>query len=265
MEPLRPEAYSARAQPVRRRSACFPGRGARRTPRPVRSARPGPFEEPAPHAPGAAAERDHQERRARSAGRLATAEFDQPDQVLWALLDNAVKYGGHGEVEVEVATEEAGGRLRLAVIDHGPGVSETDRARLFGRFELEGGQPAKRVGARVVRLARTRARDGRGVQRGGLTGVAPDVWDAPRTPGSGRRRFRPRDRSRRVYPRRSPPEPVEGVDRDEGGDRRPEDRPPHRAHRGDRRQKRPRVPPDVEPQESGGDSLCHGRHRRGPT
>ena len=44
-----------------------------------------------------------------------------------ALLDNAVKYCGHGEVEVEVATDEAGGRLRLAVIDHGPGVSEMDR------------------------------------------------------------------------------------------------------------------------------------------
>ena len=83
------------------------------------------------------------ERRARSAVRFATAEFDQPDQVLWALLDNAVKYGAHGEVEVEVATDEAGGRLGLAVIDHGPGVSETDRARLFGRFEREGGQPAK--------------------------------------------------------------------------------------------------------------------------
>ena len=54
-------------------------------------------------------------------------KFDQPDQVLWALLDNAVKYGGHGEVEVEVATDEAGGRLRLTVINHGPGVSEMDR------------------------------------------------------------------------------------------------------------------------------------------
>jgi len=46
-------------------------------------------------------------------------------------------------VEVEIATDEASGRLRLAVIDHGPGVSETDRARLFGRFERSRGQPGE--------------------------------------------------------------------------------------------------------------------------
>lgn len=168
MEPLRPEAYSAHAQPVRRRSACFPRRGARRTLSRADPRGPGSRERPASSRPGVAAERDQQERRARSAGRLATAEFDQPDQVLWALLDNAVKYGSHGEVEVEVATDEAGGRLRLAVIDHGPGVSETDRARLFGRFEREGGQPGDDGSGLGLYVSRElRARDGRRVQRGG--------------------------------------------------------------------------------------------------
>jgi signal transduction histidine kinase len=88
----------------------------------------------------------------RSAGWLAIADVDQLDQVLWALLDNAVKYGRHGPVEVEVAPETggpgpggsaAGGRLRLTVCDHGPGVAEADRGRLFGRFERGTNQKAE--------------------------------------------------------------------------------------------------------------------------
>ena len=37
----------------------------------------------------------------RSAGWLAVADVDQLDQVLWALLDNAVKYGGGTPIRVE--------------------------------------------------------------------------------------------------------------------------------------------------------------------
>jgi signal transduction histidine kinase len=70
----------------------------------------------------------------RSAGWLAVADGDQLDQVLWALLDNAVKYGGGTPVHVEIAVEEPRSRLRLTVTDHGPGVAERDRARLFQRF-----------------------------------------------------------------------------------------------------------------------------------
>ncbi len=70
----------------------------------------------------------------RSAGWLAIADVDQLDQVLWALLDNAVKYGGHAPVDVEIEAAVAAGRLRLTIIDHGPGVAETDRGRLFARF-----------------------------------------------------------------------------------------------------------------------------------
>ena len=70
----------------------------------------------------------------RAPGWLALADPDQLDQVLWALLDNAVKYGGRTAIGVEIEAESADDRLRMTVFDHGTGVSEGDRSRLFGRF-----------------------------------------------------------------------------------------------------------------------------------
>jgi signal transduction histidine kinase len=68
-------------------------------------------------------------------GWLAVADPDQLDQVLWALLDNAVKYGGReGNVEVEVTADDATNRIHLTITDHGPGISVTDRKRVFTRF-----------------------------------------------------------------------------------------------------------------------------------
>jgi signal transduction histidine kinase len=67
-------------------------------------------------------------------GWLAIADVDQLDQVLWALLDNAVKYGNRSPVRVDLVAEEEPRRLRLTILDSGPGVPESDRGRLFGRF-----------------------------------------------------------------------------------------------------------------------------------
>jgi K+-sensing histidine kinase KdpD len=73
--------------------------------------------------------------RDRARGWLAVADPDQLDQVLWALLDNAVKYGGRGgKVEVEIRSDDTDNRLLVTIADHGPGVSDADRARLFTRF-----------------------------------------------------------------------------------------------------------------------------------
>ncbi len=68
-------------------------------------------------------------------GWLAIADADQLDQVLWALLDNALKYGARHPVDVVVAVESDGTRLRVTITDGGPGITEEDRDRLFGRFE----------------------------------------------------------------------------------------------------------------------------------
>ncbi len=70
----------------------------------------------------------------RAGGWLAVADADQLDQVLWALLDNAVKYGGRTPVAVEIVVDEAASRLRVTIADGGPGIAEADRGRLFGRF-----------------------------------------------------------------------------------------------------------------------------------
>jgi two-component system sensor histidine kinase KdpD len=77
------------------------------------------------------------ELRDETAGWLAIADVDALDQVLWALLDNAVKYGGGAPVSAEVATDEeepTAPRIRLRIADRGPGIGAEDRDRLFARF-----------------------------------------------------------------------------------------------------------------------------------
>jgi signal transduction histidine kinase len=65
---------------------------------------------------------------------LGVADGDQLDQVLWALLDNAVKYG-EGEIMVEIGADATERRLWTTITDHGRGLDDADRAWLFGRFE----------------------------------------------------------------------------------------------------------------------------------
>ena len=64
---------------------------------------------------------------------LAVADGDQLDQVLWALLDNAVKYG-QGTVAVEIGVDPVDRALWTTISDGGRGLEESDRAWLFGRF-----------------------------------------------------------------------------------------------------------------------------------
>ena len=74
----------------------------------------------------------------RAGGWLAVADSDQLDQVLWALLDNAVKYGRGKPVGAAISVDEPGRRVLLTISDGGPGVSDADRPRLFTRFERGG-------------------------------------------------------------------------------------------------------------------------------
>ncbi len=69
-----------------------------------------------------------------SGGWLAIADGDQLDQVLWALLDNAIKYGGRSPVTVAVTVDAEAARLCMTISDGGPGIAPEDRSRLFARF-----------------------------------------------------------------------------------------------------------------------------------
>jgi len=77
-----------------------------------------------------------------SGGWLALGDPDQLDQVLWALLDNAVGYGGGTAIDAVVALEPDTKDLLITMTDHGPGVPDEDRERLFGRFERGAGRPS---------------------------------------------------------------------------------------------------------------------------
>ena len=67
-------------------------------------------------------------------GWLAVADADQLDQVLWALLDNAVKYGERTPIRAHVSVDATARQIRLTIADGGPGIADADRGRLFERF-----------------------------------------------------------------------------------------------------------------------------------
>ena len=64
---------------------------------------------------------------------LAVADPDRLEQVLWALLDNAVKYSPAGS-PIDVAIEGSDGRLTITVVDRGGGMDQATRERAFDQF-----------------------------------------------------------------------------------------------------------------------------------
>jgi signal transduction histidine kinase len=69
-----------------------------------------------------------------AAGWLAIADPDQLDQVLWALLDNSVRYAG-APITVTVAPRPEHAQLAVTIADAGSGVKQEDRERIFERYE----------------------------------------------------------------------------------------------------------------------------------
>jgi two-component system sensor histidine kinase KdpD len=94
------------------------------------------------------------------------------EQVLTNLLDNARRYGGDGLVRV--SAREVGPVVELRVTDHGPGVPEAERERIFSQFyRLENG--ARRGGGTGLGLA---------ICRGLLEAMGGRIW-AETAPGGG--------------------------------------------------------------------------------
>lgn len=86
-----------------------------------------------PLAADRAIEIDHAFRTA--AGLLVRADYQRIKQVLVNLLSNAVKYGPADSTVTVEAVVERPSRLRIAVIDTGPGIDDADLPRLFEPFE----------------------------------------------------------------------------------------------------------------------------------
>jgi two-component system, OmpR family, sensor kinase len=66
------------------------------------------------------------------------------EQVIDNLLSNAIKYGGHSRVELALVAEEE--TVHIHVRDHGKGIPEEHRARIFERFERAVGHDEYRSG-----------------------------------------------------------------------------------------------------------------------
>ncbi len=73
-------------------------------------------------------------------------------QVMTNLLSNAAKFSPQGEA-VEVAMEDAGERVRISVLDRGPGIPESFRARIFGRFAQADSSATRQKGGTGLGLA----------------------------------------------------------------------------------------------------------------
>jgi signal transduction histidine kinase len=64
---------------------------------------------------------------------LAVADPDRLEQVLWALLDNAVKYSPDRS-PIRVAIDAADGWLKVTVRDEGAGMDDLTREQAFEQF-----------------------------------------------------------------------------------------------------------------------------------
>jgi signal transduction histidine kinase len=73
-------------------------------------------------------------------------------QVMTNLLSNAAKFSPEGEV-VELSTEEVGAELRFGVHDRGPGIPESFRSRMFGRFNQADATATRQKGGTGLGLA----------------------------------------------------------------------------------------------------------------
>ena len=73
-------------------------------------------------------------------------------QVMTNLLSNAAKFSPEGQV-VEITTEERADCLRVAVHDRGPGIPESFKARVFGRFNQADSTTSRQKGGTGLGLA----------------------------------------------------------------------------------------------------------------
>ena len=83
---------------------------------------------------------------------IVTGDRDRLMQVITNLLSNAVKFSPRGE-KVETRVSRNGDTVRLTVADHGPGIPEEFRPRMFTRFAQADSSDARGKGGTGLGLA----------------------------------------------------------------------------------------------------------------
>ena len=76
------------------------------------------------------------------------ADMDKIQQVLYNLVDNAIKFSGYDSV-IEIETTEKGGKVFVSVKDNGIGIPKEDQNQIWERFyktDLSRGKDKKGTG-----------------------------------------------------------------------------------------------------------------------
>ncbi|HAB94289.1 MAG TPA: two-component sensor histidine kinase, partial [Lachnospiraceae bacterium] len=79
---------------------------------------------------------------------IVHADVDKIQQVLYNLVDNAIKFSGNGS-EIEIETTEKGGKVFVSVKDNGIGIPKEDQNQIWERFyksDLSRGKDKKGTG-----------------------------------------------------------------------------------------------------------------------
>ncbi len=85
------------------------------------------------------------------APRRITSDIGRLRQVLFNLVGNAIKFTETGGVLIEVTRED--GQLAFIVSDTGPGLKDSDQARIFGEFERASNGPTRKHGGAGLGLS----------------------------------------------------------------------------------------------------------------
>jgi len=68
------------------------------------------------------------------------------------LLSNAIKFSPEGK-NIYVNLYEKKGKVRIEIMDEGPGISEQDIQKLFGKYQREASQPSGEVKQESIGLS----------------------------------------------------------------------------------------------------------------
>jgi PAS domain S-box-containing protein len=89
-------------------------------------------------------------------GAMVLGDAGRLMQVMANLISNAAKYSPKSDY-VEIAVHRMNGNIEIGVRDHGPGIPEAFRARIFEKFAQADSSDTRRVGGTGLGLSITRA------------------------------------------------------------------------------------------------------------